>query len=99
MENTFSNHLIYDGPEIKFEYLFAEFSKIKPFVPKLEIRKSYMIKSVLKQTKFPKSKKKRIRKKWSKQSKNFEFVEHWYWDKIGNIIYISEERFNSLGYL
>lgn len=50
------------------------------------------------QFRFPKSKKKRIRKKWSKQDKNFrmEVTQHFVHDQIRNIIYVSSKTYDKM---
>jgi hypothetical protein len=48
-----------------------------------------------KQIKFPKSKKKRIKLKFKKNSKNYGWVEDLgYYDKLNNIIYLPSKAFN-----
>ena len=48
------------------------------------------------QFRYPKSKKKRIRKKWAKRPENFRFEEADQIIKWGNKIFLSENAFNLL---
>ncbi len=48
------------------------------------------------QFRFPKSKKKRIRKKWFKDSRNFKMVEKEIIIKIEDKLIVSEETYNKL---
>ena len=49
-----------------------------------------------KQIKFPKSKKKRIRKKWAKNQKNYGLVELHKTIVIGKKMYVSSDLYNKL---
>jgi hypothetical protein len=48
------------------------------------------------QYRFPKSKKKRIRNKWAKQSKNFKFKEIHKMVVIGNNVYLSAKKIQEI---
>ncbi len=65
------------------------------FTPQLQIRKSFAIQAQNKQVRFPKSKKKRIRKKWRKDKNNYKDIETGIHDKANNIIYLSEKMYNT----
>jgi hypothetical protein len=50
----------------------------------------------LKQFRFPKSKKKRIRKKWSKRKQNFKYITVQKMLKIGDTIFVSRKVFDTI---
>ena len=63
---------------------------------KVVVDNNLSIKHSYKQFRFTKSKKKRIRKKYSKNNNNFkiEVINNFY--KIGNTIYVNQETFEKL---
>lgn len=60
------------------------------------INNESLLKRELYQFRFPKSKKKRIRKKWSKDMKNYRNRESMVLDKENNILYVTKRQYEMI---
>lgn len=61
---------------------------------KIQVVEDIHLKKEKYQFRFPKSKKKRIRKKWSKRESNFRYKE--FYLKIGNTLFVSKKMYDKI---
>lgn len=81
-------------------YLREMYTKISPrekdFAPTIRVNDFVTVFTEKVQVKFPKSKKRRVRKKWAKNPCNFEYTRVDKVIRIGNTFYVSKKVYDSL---